>query len=519
MNKRVFASSLPILGYASLVAALFLLLKGYQFNTDDQAEHLPQVYQLLNPALYPNDYYVNAANDVFTVRYYYEQLALVVAKTIGLEWGLFILTFLSCALMAFSFAKIAERLFANQWAVWLAPPFALILFYGFTMSGVSVMYASFISSTIAKGIAAFALWKFFERKVLLTAFLLGVATLFQALVGLQLFLVLAAYYLLIQKNIGHTLRHVIAYTLIASFLLVPVFYIQFTQELSLSVDADWFYHVFYRFRNHMHYYPHLFPIKAYVKCGSLVLAGLAAYVYLRPQDGRFYPFFIFFNVVLLLAYSISLEVFDVYIVAKTQWFKMTIWIQALSAIMLAGCIGQMLSAVYVPTFLRKNTGILSVAACALILVAITNSKYLPVPYQHKYMVGNRVLSALERMHFWIAEHTDVNAVVLVAPNNNSFSCQAKRSMPSHWQAIVHQSFFISQWYLDFAEIYGVTIDNLQGTDPRAHAVQLYQTRNYRGTSKHIDYRIDNLETCQFVAQLGPIVHQEGNWVLTEFKPK
>jgi hypothetical protein len=45
MSKRPFRSSLPILGYAFLVAALFLFVRGYQFNTDDQAEHLPQIYR------------------------------------------------------------------------------------------------------------------------------------------------------------------------------------------------------------------------------------------------------------------------------------------------------------------------------------------------------------------------------------------------------------------------------------------------------------------------------------------
>ena len=121
MSKRVFGSSLPILGYAFFVAALFLFLKGYQFNTDDQAEHLPQVYQLLDPQLYPHDYYVNDANSVFTVRFYYERFALIVARTVGLEWGLFAFTFLSATLMAFSFGKIAERLFSNRWSVLLAP--------------------------------------------------------------------------------------------------------------------------------------------------------------------------------------------------------------------------------------------------------------------------------------------------------------------------------------------------------------------------------------------------------------
>jgi hypothetical protein len=123
------------------------------------------------------------------------------------------------------------------------------------------------------------------------------------------------------------------------------------------------------------------------------------------------------------------------------------------------------------------------------------------------------------MHFWIEQNTPKDVSVLVSPDNNAFSCQAKRSMPIHFQAIIHEPFFMLPWYEDFQNIYGVSIDNLDGIDARAYAVKLYQTRNYHGSVKEIDYRLDNLETCQFSDQLGPILHQEGNWVLTEFLPK
>ena len=86
MSQRAFGSSLPILGYACFIAACFLFVRGYQFNTDDQAEHLPQIYQILDSELYPHDYFVNASNSIFTVRFYYEKLVLFrVGQMIGEE--------------------------------------------------------------------------------------------------------------------------------------------------------------------------------------------------------------------------------------------------------------------------------------------------------------------------------------------------------------------------------------------------------------------------------------------------
>jgi hypothetical protein len=133
------------------------------------------------------------------------------------------------------------------------------------------------------------------------------------------------------------------------------------------------------------------------------------------------------------------------------------------------------------------------------------------------MIGNRGYTDLESMHFWIEKNTSLNVSVLISPDNNSFPCQAKRSVPIHFQAIIHEPVFMMPWYDNYKEIYGVSIENIEGIDARKAAADKFQTRNYRGTKKHIDYRLDNLETCQFADELGSILHQEGSWVLTEFK--
>ena len=251
MSKRPFGNSLPILGYALFVAALFLFVRGYQFNTDDQAEHLPQVYQQLDPELYPKDYFVNASNSIFTVRHFYEKLVLVIEEVVGLEWGLFVLTFCCIALMAYSFARIAEELFGDRWSVLLAPILAMVVFYGFTVGGNHVMYGSFISSTIAKGISAFALLQFIRIKQLFAGVVLGLATLFQPLVGLQLFLILGGIELLFRWNIKKTFQFAIPYLAVSALILVPTFARQFGE--TMEQNKELYYEVLYRFRNHHHY--------------------------------------------------------------------------------------------------------------------------------------------------------------------------------------------------------------------------------------------------------------------------
>ncbi len=516
MSKRPFRSSLPILGYAFLVSALFLFVRGYQFNTDDQAEHLPQIYQMLDSELYPNDYFVNASNSIFTVRFYYEKLVLAVANTVGLEWGLFILTFLCIALMAYSFSRIAEELFGDRWSVLLAPMLAMFVFYNFTVGGNHVMYGSFISSTIAKGISAFGILLFVRKHYGLGGLFIGIATLFQPLVGLQLFLILGGVQLLFRQDLKNGLVLAIPYLTLAAFILVPVFGRQFGE--TVANNKELYFEILYRFRNHHHYIPSLFPVTHYIKFFGLLGLGFLSYFILKPNDKRFFLGFVAMGLLGMVVYWFVLECLHIWPIGKVQWFKVTVWISAFSSIMLAGLLGQRLSG-FIPLARMKGYLLpLSLVLFVLITIAITNSKYLPESHQYRYMVGNRVYSDLEKMHLWIADSTAKHVSVLVSPDDNSFSCEAKRSMPIHFQAIVHEPFFMLPWYNDFTDIYGVSLNNLEGIDARAQAVKLYRTRNYTRGEPHIDYRLDNEKECTFGNELGTVIHREGDWVLTEFVP-
>ena len=375
------------------------------------------------------------------------------------------------------------------------------------------MYGSFISSTIAKGISAFALLQFIRSKYLFASIVLGVATLFQPLVGLQLFLLLGAILLLFRRNLKETVVFGLGFIAVASFILVPTFARQFAE--SAVYDQDLYYEILYRFRNHHHYLPSLFPITHYVKFLFLTMIGVEVYAFTKPSDRGFFVPFVALGLLGMLVYAVGLEFLHIQALGKLQWFKVSVWIAALSSIMLAGFVGPLLSGFLPLTKARHYLFPFSFFLFLLLALAITNSKFLPEQFQHKYLVGNRNYSDLEKMHFWIEANTAKDVRLLVSPDDNAFPCQAKRSMPIHFQAIIHEPFFMLPWYDDFKEIYGVSIENMEGIDARAQAVNLYQTRNYRG-SRYIDYRLDNLETCQFKAELGSIKHQEGKWILSEF---
>jgi hypothetical protein len=516
MSKTPFGSELPIIGYACFIAALFLFVRGYQFNTNDQAEHLPQIYQMLDAELYPTDYFVNVTNSIFTVRYYYEQLVLLVAKTIGVEWGLFILTFCCIAIMAYSFSSIAEVLFNDRWAMLLAPLLIMFVFYNFTVGGNHIMYTSFISSTGGKAIASFGLLQYFRNRFFQGGIYLGLATLMQPLVGLQLFVLVTVVEVVVKRNWKGVIESWGGYLPVAAFILVPIFIRQFGEEA--YYDKGLYYHILYVFRNHHHYLPSLFPQTHYLKFFFLTTIGVVGYALFQPKNHERVRGILMWGIAGMFVYILGLQILEIDALGKLQWFKVTVWISALSSIMIAGVLGQLVSGINGGVKIRKFLLPISLLATILLLLSMTNSKYLSTFDQGKWMVGNRVHTDLETMHFWIEENTAKDISVLVSPDNNAFPSQAKRSMPIHYQAIIHEPFFMLPWYADYREIYGVSIENLEGIDARKHAVNLFQTRNYRGSRKRIDYRLDNLETCQFKNELGTVLHQEGSWVLTHYLP-
>ncbi|MFT4681782.1 MAG: hypothetical protein ACI9YU_001632 [Flavobacteriales bacterium] len=496
--------------YALFLSVCFLLVNGYHFNTNDQAEHLPQVYQVLDQDLYPKDYFVPYSNSVFTVRFFFEKLMLVAHWTIGIEAGCFILTLLCIALLARSVMGITESFFPNSVAKWIAPILVLFVFYGFTIGGNHITYPSLISSTVAKAFGAFAFWKFLQNKYLVSGIVLGIGSLFQPLVGLQLgLLLISSHLLLYPRQWLPLLRFSIPLVALLSLILIPVF---IRQSIQKPLETDQYWQILYGFRNFHHYLPSVFPIGHFIKATALSVIGAICFFLLRPKKHGFFIVFGSLTIIGMFVYSIGLELDVLPQIGKSQWFKTSIWLAMLSSIGIAGILSILPKITCVINHLAwsKTIPLLMISLLALLL----NSDYLPKD-SNRYMIGNRKASDLEKMHEWIAYYTPKNVCVLVSPNNKSFSCQAKRSMPIHFTAIVHEPEFMLEWYRRYSEIYGVTLDNLKH-NAQTDAIERFETDNFRGHHYGIDLRLDNLETCRFSNDLGPVLHKEGTLVLTQF---
>lgn len=429
------------------------------------------------------------------------------------------LTLLACILDIFFLMKIALQFTNDKLAVYLSPILVFFIFFRFTIGGNYIQDTMLIPGTISVPFALAGIWLYLKNRFALSFLILGLGTLFQPLVTMQVSMILCTVSIIsIKDNLKKLIGAIFAYLIPATFMLGPIMYRQFILEV--NYDKQLYYDILYQFRNHLHYIPSLFPKSDYIKFGLLITAGFVSLRLIKLKKLNMLISIITVILIGCLVYWFMLEIVHIETIGKLQWFKTTIWASALACIALAMLITKPLNPIGKLFNWEKVIGWMSFMASLLLLFVITNSNLLPLEkLQGKYYIGNYRKSDLTQLHEWISQNLPENTVVLCSPENTSFSCEAKRNQVIQYQAIIHEPFYMLPWYERFIEVYGVDLRNADRLDMRKQAAELYTIRNYKSDKYHIDYRIDNTKNCNFVNELASPVHQNGDYILTKFIPE
>ena len=503
--------------YAICTALLFILYKGYLFGSSDQSEHLPPVYQLFDSALYSGDYYMKAYHEAFSIRFYYVWFVYLLSNLLTVEWTCFLMTIFSASLVNYSFMKITRHISSNEIAPYLVPLF-LIGTVDFTIGGNHLLINMFVCSTLAKALGAFGLYHFFREKYYVMAVLLGLATLFQALVGLQLALALGAmtaYFLLKKGKWVEWLKVWGLYVLIAAFMLGPLVYLQFFGNEKYNMSL--YYYLMYVFRNPVHFQPSLFPAADYIRFFILVLAALGVLLLTRFYSRQ--KLFIFLGIILagMGLYALLMDVLHVPVAGKLQWFKTTVWGVSFSALILAVGLAELITRWIKHYFVLSILRLLVPVGLLIMPLMILNGSILPYEkLKSRYQIGDYEKSDLQQMHMWIRENTPVNAVFLVPPDDDSFACEARRSQVTGFKAIVHEPRFLIPWYSDIVKAYGVDSAMVGlNTDAADRMLKNYQNRADSVIDLSFDFRLHHLNSAGMLpAGTGKEVYRTKKYALT-----
>jgi hypothetical protein len=392
----------------------------------------------------------------------------------------------------------------------------------FPVGGNHLQYTQLLCSTLAKGLASFALLHFFRKNYYLTFILLGIATLFQLLVGLQLFIVIVLYCIIVSnKSILTIIQYVFLYLITSAYILFPVIYQYLTQ--TSSTGSQLFYDVLFNIRNPEHYRIEATPVLHLLAFLCFYILGMIILLRSSVNHKKTILFFITITTFFCFIQFISIRIEALHFLVAAQWYKSTIWIIAL----LSCVITIALTADRRPDnrfevlgfrFQSKLSNVNYQLSILIVLIAFVlfNSKKVPIAQiQGKYQIGNYQKSDLTLMHEWIFDHTPKDAVIISFPSDHSLLCEAKRSMPIEFRAMIHDKQYMNEWMNEVKNIYQV--DLLNNKDPMLdHLEQLYNSDGqipYQSSVK-IDYKlVDRLKYKVQIAN-NKVIHKQGSyWLL------
>src|ERR1017187_41173 len=423
MKYKLNSEFVTYIIYAFFIACLFLFIRGYQFNTDDQAEHLPQVYQLMDHSLYQHDYFVTEYHKTYSLRSFYVWLVYGLSFIAPVSLICFVMTLLCIALSVYSFMQITQWYSRNRITPFIAPIFIFIIFYKFPIGGNYITGSSLICSTIALSLAVYGLLQFHRKNYYLMAMTIGIGTLFQVMDAAQPFFLLFLFMISKYKKVGFKtlIITLFIYLLFAGAMLIPMIYHQFF--IHYNYDPNMYADIIFFFRNPNHFVPSSFSLIDYLCFVVILLLGLGQ---LLERVNSPFRWFVFFegNIIILgcIIYYAFFEFGNQFWIAKTQWFKSTMWVVAFNSIFIAIGLKQRFLLNINTYNLIRNIRKFSLIGIPVLLFIILNSAMIPInKLQGRYMVGNYKKSDLTLMHEWIATNTDKDAVILTAPTDFSFA--------------------------------------------------------------------------------------------------
>ncbi|MFA5060292.1 MAG: DUF6798 domain-containing protein [Candidatus Omnitrophota bacterium] len=173
--KKNFRNTIRSDWFLSLILlAIFLVVMGYKYNWDDQHLEIPLLKSLIDPNLYPGDYYVQSLKNNFT-SYFYIILSRII--TVGqIPAAYFILYLFSRYFLLFWTFKLWKFVAQEKSAAFICT--AIFIFFGHTPE---FLYRTFSHQEFSFAFIPAGIYFLFRERFILASGILGFATNFHAL--------------------------------------------------------------------------------------------------------------------------------------------------------------------------------------------------------------------------------------------------------------------------------------------------------------------------------------------------
>ncbi len=506
---------------------LYLIRFGYGYGSSDQDEFLPYLLHLTDNSFFENDWFVQTQMATFSVRTFFVYVLRILSFVLPIWFSVLLVYLTSWAGIAIALYRLADFLSHNRFVAIISTAFICLLTPFWTLGGNDLLHSMLVPSMTAWAIGLWAFFFYLKQQYLAAAFYAGLATLMQALVGLQIAGLIALLLLLswfFDKNeslsFKRVVRYIVTYAAVASFALVPLFYQQFNSTFEPDADQPSLFYIMALFRNPHHYLFYSFNKIRVFQFFLLLLVGYMSLLLLKRNRPSLFTQVVF-RLIAIIAFLgflafVGTEVYPSLILAKLQLFKMTIILKMLMVISACTIAVRLL-----PKLTDKLDHLVfeRPALLALLLLGAVSMVLIVQPgrFSQKIYAYNKKAIASAQLAEWGRSHADQDEVFAVPPSWSSFRYHAQRAIAINHKAFPYHDRDIPEWFNRIkAMAPGYKPERTDGSlleilDNRYNALSS-QVLEHLSFEYEFDYVIRSSPLADDTSQF-ELIHKNGDWLV------
>ncbi|PKO00255.1 MAG: hypothetical protein CVU43_14365 [Chloroflexi bacterium HGW-Chloroflexi-5] len=350
-TKQSLTGWLPLMLFC-ISAGLLATLWGYNYSAGNAEEQLPFIFRALDPSFLNNDFFTNTF-DLYGPRNFFSEFIAFFARAMPLAAVLFLLTLASNIAIAFLSAKVSNYFFPrSRFSMYLAAAGVLTL-KTFWLGYSNIIYRNFLEPEhLALPFILLSFYLILKRRYIPAALSFGVASLFHALLGLELGWILFGVVVLdviFQKfrkelQVSKLLPLGIGLVIMAVFSFVLLY--PYTQQT--PIPADEFIHLVAYVRHPHHYLPSYFEPWQYGQAAVYLLGFTFAFWFALKRSAalrshkRFLITIGALLALLCLGGYLFVEVWPSRLWTSAQMFRLPYLLKWFSIVLLTGWAGDLI---------------------------------------------------------------------------------------------------------------------------------------------------------------------------------
>ena len=433
---------------------LILFRHGYVFGSGDQSEMLPYAKYLADNTLYSKDFYIQSiAAFVPNERFVFSKgLSFFINHLQAVTFGVH---FLATIGLLLGLRKLAEKWLITEGLRWIAVLAPILILYNINLGGNELYYNSLTPSYLAQVIGIWAFVLIFSGYVDFSYALIFLATFIHPLIGVQLWLLVAATHFIskFQDKAYETWRTIILINI--GYLLTAGFYIYKIKSSYDNglIDNGLFLNII-EFRAPHHYFPNYFPLKNWL----ILLPLFALYFAVAKPLLR-----VIIGVLLTgcIVYTFGVLVLKSPTILSTQWFSTTIWLKTFAIMTVFGLAEGFILETKWGQKIFDNSLIFNI----LVMVSLISIFFMTPQYQafknknYDFFPTNLSQNPEVDIALKAKALTPKNALFMIPSTLSAFRYWSERSSFIDYKATNHRQAAFAEWYSRIQQVYHINLDS------------------------------------------------------------